>query len=63
MVPWHAALSTAQNGFSFQIIPGKSRHFFPGNEKVTGPLGELGEIDDVIGSALGCRHRWKPRFP
>ena len=49
----YATLPTSQNILSLQIFPFEIRHCLSRHQEVSGPLGELGEIDDVIGSALG----------
>lgn len=48
----HAALSSAQHGAAAQIRPLKVFHGFPGYKKITGPLGELGKVYDVIAGIL-----------
>ena len=52
MVPWQPPFRPPRTVFPFRSSQ-ENLAFFPGLREVSGPLGELGEIDDVIGSALG----------
>ena len=44
----YATLPTSQNILSLQIFPFEIRHCLSRHQEVSGPLGELGEVHDVI---------------
>lgn len=59
----HAAGSSAIHIRTFQIFPLEIINGSPGYKKVTGPLGQLCKIDQIIVRILLDKYKWKIRCP